>query len=876
MSRSPENPQDQREVQDYIAATRAYSRLILQGKSLSGRERNCVFLNCGLAPTGQVSLNAPTERQFANISAASGLDFPDDGRAVATVDWDQDGDLDVWITNRNAPRLRLMINQTHSQQNDSPPTFVAFKLQGTQCNRDAIGARIALVLKNRPTKNEAAPPATSPESQNGDRHPLVQTLYAGDAFLSQSSKWLHFGLGRDAAIESVTVRWPGGQVEQIQKVTPGRRYWIVQGSGVAKTSPPASRQLALSTAIQPVPTKPTISKENKTAVRVSLPEPFPMPVLEYQYFDAPAGSKPRPVRATEGPLLINLWASWCQPCRMELEEFTKHREPLRGAGLDLLSLSVDGLGDEHSHTTPQQAKVYLDSIAFPFRMGVATTALVDKLHIVQRLIYNREYNVDVPTSFLLDAAGRLAAIYRGRVSTVDLLEDVSLLTSKSQEWLDRCVPFAGRWYYPRRRIPMQAAVAQFRDRYPQDTLSYLELGLEEQREMRQQQKTLTDQAKTRADEALISLHLELSTRYEAIGQRQKAVENYRQALELAPENPEVHLRLGIVDGGQGNYNSAIAHYKRALTVRPDFLEAHENMAEILALQSKHDQAIKHFLAAVRIAPDNIPNRHGLAGELVQVGRLDEAIEHWQQAVRTAPDDVTLRVHLADALQQRGDHDQTAEQLLEAVRIDPDLADVRFRLANLLRAQGKMDEAIQHLQRAVRIQPDFAEAHYNLGFALATQRDWNAATRHFSEAIRVKPDYTDAHFNLARVYLRRNRSRDAITHLRSAVKLKPRTPVLLNHLAWLLATNADPSLRDAQAAVRLATTAVEITSHQDAAILDTLAAAHAAMGDFDSAVSTAKKAVMLTEAADQDASDIRQRMESYVNGQPYVAPSVQLE
>lgn len=144
---------------------------------------------------------------------------------------------------------------------------------------------------------------------------------------------------------------------------------IVQGSGVAKTWQPAPRKLALSTAVQPVPAKPTISKDGETAVRVSLPEPFPMPVLEYHYFDAPAGSQPRPVRAAEGPLLINLWASWCQPCRVELEELTKHGEQLRGAGLDVLSLSVDGLGDEHSHTTPHEAEVYLESISFPFRMG---------------------------------------------------------------------------------------------------------------------------------------------------------------------------------------------------------------------------------------------------------------------------------------------------------------------------------------------------------------------------------------------------------------------------------------------------------------------------------------------------------------------------
>ena len=82
--------------------------------------------------------------------------FHDDGRAIATVDWDHDGDLDLWISNRSAPRLRLM-------RNDLPRTnhFIALRLQGngTTTNRDAIGARIELILDG--TENSK---------------PLIQTL----------------------------------------------------------------------------------------------------------------------------------------------------------------------------------------------------------------------------------------------------------------------------------------------------------------------------------------------------------------------------------------------------------------------------------------------------------------------------------------------------------------------------------------------------------------------------------------------------------------------------------------------------------------------------------------------------------------------------
>ncbi|NIP94492.1 MAG: hypothetical protein GWO24_14035, partial [Akkermansiaceae bacterium] len=68
-----------------------------EGRSFSGHEKNCCFLNTGGG-------------RFADVSAAVGLAFDDDGRAVSVCDWDFDGRQDLWVTNRTAPRVRLLRN----------------------------------------------------------------------------------------------------------------------------------------------------------------------------------------------------------------------------------------------------------------------------------------------------------------------------------------------------------------------------------------------------------------------------------------------------------------------------------------------------------------------------------------------------------------------------------------------------------------------------------------------------------------------------------------------------------------------------------------------------------------------------------------------
>ena len=253
-----------------------------QGGSLSGHERNCLFLNTQGHP-------------FATASAVTGFDFADDARGVLTVDWDADGDLDVWLSNRTAPRVRFLRNE---QPN---PRSVSLLLKGRTCNRDAVGARVRLFAAD-------------------DSPPITKTVRAGEGYLSQSSKHLVFGLGSRSGAKRVEITWPSGDRQTIRDLDTGR-YLVWQGDDATRL--PVRSKFHESA-------ESTRNAADTPDGRIGLTDPIPAPRLPCQ---GTGSESTQDALAGDSPTLVNLWASWCRPCLSELAEFRDRYQEIQRAGL---------------------------------------------------------------------------------------------------------------------------------------------------------------------------------------------------------------------------------------------------------------------------------------------------------------------------------------------------------------------------------------------------------------------------------------------------------------------------------------------------------------------------------------------------------------
>ena len=278
-----------------------------------------------------------------------------------------------------------------------------------------------------------------------------------------------------------------------------------------------------------------------------------------------------------------------------------------------------------------------------------------------------------------------------------------------------------------------------------------------------------------------------------------------------------------------------------------------------------------FSHAVQVTKNNPMAEEKLGYTLALGGNLSEAMRHFDAALRLSPAYQMALVNRAHTLLLQGRVDDAVEGYREAIRNQPDFNEkAYYQLAGALAQQRNWDEAKTNYVLALRSNPDSAEAHTKLGNLLWRQGDHAGAMPHLYEAVRTSPDYADAQYNLGNALTQQQKFPEAVTHLRAAIKADPNHAPALNDLAWVLATQDDPAIRNVPEAIRLAQRACELTRNKNAWLLDTLGVAHSEAGQASEAIRVTEQAAALAVAAgdEQTAAGLRRRLDFYRKGQAY--------
>ena len=127
-----------------------------------------------------------------------------------SFDYDNDGDLDLMITNSDTPVIFYENKLLNFDDNEQYLSWLKIELEGTSSNRDALGAIVTLTSEKGVQK----------------RH------YSGVGFLGQSLQPIHFGLNNESTIHKLKIKWPSGIIENYTNLDVNKNYKAIEGQGI--------------------------------------------------------------------------------------------------------------------------------------------------------------------------------------------------------------------------------------------------------------------------------------------------------------------------------------------------------------------------------------------------------------------------------------------------------------------------------------------------------------------------------------------------------------------------------------------------------------------------------------------------------------------
>ncbi|HWP44596.1 MAG TPA: tetratricopeptide repeat protein, partial [Blastocatellia bacterium] len=237
---------------------------------------------------------------------------------------------------------------------------------------------------------------------------------------------------------------------------------------------------------------------------------------------------------------------------------------------------------------------------------------------------------------------------------------------------------------------------------------------------------------------------------------------------------------------------------------------------------------------------------------------------WTDVVKKQPANARGHNNLGMLLAERGRLEEAAAHFAEACRRNPAFADAHNNMGLALTMLGNAQEGKAYLVKALMLRPDYADAHCNLGRNLIAQGEFDEAVYHLSRALQIDGSYGEAYFYMGLAQEKQGKIAEAIKNFNQALRLRPNWVEALGHVALVLATQQDSRYRNPDEAVRHAERAVYLTSGQDIASLETLAAAYAEAGRHSRAVEAAQIAMEMAAASGDTArsSSIGARLERY--------------
>jgi Tfp pilus assembly protein PilF len=303
----------------------------------------------------------------------------------------------------------------------------------------------------------------------------------------------------------------------------------------------------------------------------------------------------------------------------------------------------------------------------------------------------------------------------------------------------------------------------------------------------------------------ISGHL-LLARTLALGKKNsEAEQQFKTALQLAGNNPEVFTEFGQFYASTNNAKMAEVQYQNALRASSTYMPA---IANLMALYERSGQTAKTQALIEQFVQSN-PNDsvgHSLYGQLLLKHKdMDRAKSELERAIQLNPKDTTSYLQLGGIYQAKGDTDGAIGIFSKILQQQPNSAAVQLVLGNLYLDKHDYKSAKSYYEQAINNDPTLGVAAGNLAYLYTIDGgNLDVALSYAQKAKQLLPEVPAITDTLGWVLYKRSNYDSALPLLQECVQKDPQHAAFRYHLGMALMQSGkkDPAKRELEAALRL--------------------------------------------------------------------------
>jgi tetratricopeptide (TPR) repeat protein len=362
--------------------------------------------------------------------------------------------------------------------------------------------------------------------------------------------------------------------------------------------------------------------------------------------------------------------------------------------------------------------------------------------------------------------------------------------------------------------------------------------------------------------------------YSRRGQKGEALDSFRNALKISPDNIQalqgtaqieydegnaagipvlqhlLHLRptdstshgmIAVLEYQQGNCTAAVVHFEKAAALFKSQVQALHAYATCLVRLKRFDEAANVFQSALALNPEDRRERQLLASIQVMAHKPQDAIATLDPLLGPKPDADTLEL-ASTAYEESHDTAKAVDTLRQALLLDPQNVNLYLDFAAISSAHQSFQVGINVMNDGIALQPKAASLYFARGVLFVELAEYEKAQADFEAAYELDPNQSLSAAAQGLAAVQQNDLDQALTGVQEKLARRPTDPILLYLQADVLTQKgAEPGTPEFQTAMRSAKKAVALRPTLGPA-RGVLAKLYLQAGQYPEAITQCKKAL----------------------------------